>query len=624
MAQGGMEIDILPCPFWPVANDDDPLSGYVDCPHGCGEIISTAELSSHLDLHIAEEMAFEDASGGVVSKCESEGEEIDANTDYIHDDIESRFSTKLPKELRNRDNILQPKSSRKGSHRDSKAALGPSEKKKRKSKRGSRDAAGSFLRRLGRSELGPYAHEKQMPSWLRNMLEEGAKVTVSNQIQTDGTLRRVEHVANEMSNLIPVLARLCELDETVEQVFLCHPTVRHVFKMPKEGGFCGYRNIQMLVSHIQDTRADGYEQFPGRLPTILRLQDLIEQAWDLGFNSNAQIETGGIKGTRKYIGTSEAQALFLSLGVKCEAGAFGHSLTIVGFEIRKSGSPNLLVFDPMFKTSPAIERLIGNIRARPQDPRCLIKAYRRGPGYLHKYKEFEILKCIDGNLPLTKISDKLRPNSFILFSFQHRNISRTFLVLLPFLHLTLSSAARTRKTKMRTLPNIIITGTPGVGKTVHCEQLAQDTGLRHLSINQVVKEHNCHEGYDDTFQSYIVDDDKLLDAIEKDVPKGGYLIDWHACDLFPKSWIDLVVVIRCNSTSILYDRLAARGYSELKLQENLDVEIFDVLLQEARESYDEEIVVELTSENDEDIESNCARIEAWIDSWKKARVESSG
>ena len=30
---------------------------------------------------------------------------------------------------------------------------------------------------------------------------------------------------------------------------------------------------------------------------------------------------------------------------------------------------------------------------------------------------------------------------------------------------------------MRKQPNIIITGTPGVGKTVHSEQIAQDTGL---------------------------------------------------------------------------------------------------------------------------------------------------
>ena len=38
---------------------------------------------------------------------------------------------------------------------------------------------------------------------------------------------------------------------------------------------------------------------------------------------------------------------------------------------------------------------------------------------------------------------------------------------------------------------------------------------------------------------------------------GGYIIDWHACDLFPKSWIDLVVVLRVGSET-LYDRLKAR------------------------------------------------------------------
>lgn len=65
---------------------------------------------------------------------------------------------------------------------------------------------------------------------------------------------------------------------------------------------------------------------------------------------------------------------------------------------------------------------------------------------------------------------------------------------------------------MRTSPNVVITGTPGVGKTVHCEQLAQETGLKHLSINQVVKERECHEGFDRELKSYIVDEDKVRTA----------------------------------------------------------------------------------------------------------------
>jgi adenylate kinase len=66
-----------------------------------------------------------------------------------------------------------------------------------------------------------------------------------------------------------------------------------------------------------------------------------------------------------------------------------------------------------------------------------------------------------------------------------------------------------------------------------------------------------------------------------------------------------------------------RGYKEEKLQENLDAEIFGLLLEEAREAYDEEIVVELTSEKDEDVESNCARIVAWVDAWKESQAKNA-
>lgn len=65
---------------------------------------------------------------------------------------------------------------------------------------------------------------------------------------------------------------------------------------------------------------------------------------------------------------------------------------------------------------------------------------------------------------------------------------------------------------MRTSPNVIITGTPGVGKTVHCEQLAQDTGLRYLSINQVAKDRDCFETYDDELDTWVVDEDKVCFA----------------------------------------------------------------------------------------------------------------
>lgn len=64
-------------------------------------------------------------------------------------------------------------------------------------------------------------------------------------------------------------------------------------------------------------------------------------------------------------------------------------------------------------------------------------------------------------------------------------------------------------------------------------------------------------------------------------------------------------------------RILSRNYPEAKLQENLDSEIMEVLLQEARESYDEEIVIELSSNASDEMESNVERIEGWVEQWRK-------
>lgn len=62
---------------------------------------------------------------------------------------------------------------------------------------------------------------------------------------------------------------------------------------------------------------------------------------------------------------------------------------------------------------------------------------------------------------------------------------------------------------MRKEPNIIITGTPGVGKTAHSEQLAQNTGLKHIAVNKFAEENDCYDGRDEELGSWIVDEDKV-------------------------------------------------------------------------------------------------------------------
>ena len=165
-------------------------------------------------------------------------------------------------------------------------------------------------------------------------------------------------------------------------------------------------------------------------------------------------------------------------------------------------------------------------------------------------------------------------------------------------------------------PNILVTGTPGTGKSCTCALIAEATGLKHLEVGELVKQESYHEGWDEEFQSYTLDEDRLLDGIEQSMEAGGMVVDFHGADLFPERWFDLVLVLRANNT-VLFDRLTERGYAQNKITENVECEIMQVVLEEARESYAEEIVHELPSNTVEDMESAVARVRQWLDAWKQ-------
>ena len=58
-----------------------------------------------------------------------------------------------------------------------------------------------------------------------------------------------------------------------------------------------------------------------------------------------------------------------------------------------------------------------------------------------------------------------------------------------------------------------------------------------------------------------------------------------------------------------------RAYSVEKIQENNTAEIMQTVLEDARSSYAEEIVVELSSESADEVEANVARIVGWVQAW---------
>ena len=59
----------------------------------------------------------------------------------------------------------------------------------------------------------------------------------------------------------------------------------------------------------------------------------------------------------------------------------------------------------------------------------------------------------------------------------------------------------------RTKPNILITGTPGTGKTTMSSALAEAAQLRHVNIGELVKEKNLHDGWDEELDCHIINED---------------------------------------------------------------------------------------------------------------------
>ena len=165
---------------------------------------------------------------------------------------------------------------------------------------------------------------------------------------------------------------------------------------------------------------------------------------------------------------------------------------------------------------------------------------------------------------------------------------------------------------MRSKPNFLVTGTPGVGKTTFAEMMAQRFGLLHVPVSRLIDEKHLWEEKDEERNCTIYSEqmlDEEITAILNMHPDGGVIFDFHCSDIVTKEQIDFVIVLRCES-DILWKRLAARGYSEAKVRENVEAEIFRTILDEVIEDYHKEQIIEIKSETPEDLQQALEQLNA--------------
>ncbi|MFX1464930.1 MAG: AAA family ATPase [Promethearchaeota archaeon] len=146
---------------------------------------------------------------------------------------------------------------------------------------------------------------------------------------------------------------------------------------------------------------------------------------------------------------------------------------------------------------------------------------------------------------------------------------------------------------------IIITGTPGTGKTTVSKLLSKKLKGIYINVGNIVR-NRYFLGLDIKRNSLIADIDKLQQFVDNILVKIRKLsvIDSILPDIVSSENVLLVVVLH-TAIEELYDRLSMKGFEVKKIMENIDAELCKICYQDAIETYGLEHVFEIdTTDSD--------------------------
>ena len=141
---------------------------------------------------------------------------------------------------------------------------------------------------------------------------------------------------------------------------------------------------------------------------------------------------------------------------------------------------------------------------------------------------------------------------------------------------------------------VVVTGTPGTGKTTAIEALAvgdraADFDFEVVHLNDLIRDEELWNERDEERDSLVADLDAVRERLADRVAGEDLLVESHLAHHLDA---DKVVVLRCHPEE-LERRLLERGESEAKARENAESEALDVILSEAVNEHGVETVYEI-------------------------------
>lgn len=141
---------------------------------------------------------------------------------------------------------------------------------------------------------------------------------------------------------------------------------------------------------------------------------------------------------------------------------------------------------------------------------------------------------------------------------------------------------------------IIVTGTPGTGKTTLARALAKAIEACYLNLTKFVSKHKLYSGTDRQRRTKIIDMARTRAHLKKELRMmhGPVVIDTHVpAGIVPGEMVKRVFVLR-SDPRILEGRLRAKKWKANKIRENVLAEIVDSCLNSAVEQYGRRRVIQ--------------------------------